>query len=163
MLYIATALSILWFVSLHFAERRHKDKYRWQDTAISKYIKHDRFLQAGFVSLGAGLVLMGLHFISVPYVFPLLLLAGIGALFVMLTETVIDNPVLHVVAAGLTYGLTLIGCVIAAWDSPFLLGFAAANIAYTAYGAIIEDETGDHERYVALGLLTWLGLAAFAL
>ena len=163
MIYITLSLTLLWVITLIYAQKKHKNKYAWQDTAISKYISHDRFLQLGFVSLALGLALAGFAFASTPYALPLFAISGIGALFVMLTETIIDNQRLHIVSAGIIYGLALIACVLVSWTHPFLLGVAVTNIIYVIFGAVVQDEVGDKERYSALGLITRFGLAAIIL
>ena len=156
MIYLSAALAIFWLGTLVHAQRHRRALFKWQDTAISKYISHDRTLQIGFVSLALSLLTIGIAFKSIDYVLPLFAVAAVGALFVMMTETVIDNQRLHILAAGTTYGAALVGAVLISLTNQFLLGLAVANILYAAYGAIVQDEVGDAERYIALGITGWL-------
>lgn len=159
MIYLSVALSLLWVATLIHAQRHHKNKYKWQDTAISKYITHDRTLQIGFISLSFALVAAGLHFGGIPLW--LFSLSGVGAWGVMMTMDNINGKP-HVFAAITTYVAALAACALAA-DNGVLLGLAIGNILYSFFAVLIQDEIGDAERYISLGLISWLGLASFLL
>lgn len=160
MLISTLVLCLVWVISLIHAQKHHKDKYKWEDTVISKYIKHDKFLQFGFVALGVQLALAGVHFKEIQYVLPLFVASGIGAIFVMLTETIISNKRLHILSAGACYGFALIACILAS-SNPILLGIAIGNVIYVIFGHFLRDEVGDKERYTALGLITWFQAAIY--
>ena len=151
MIYISTALAVFWLGTLVHAQRHRRSLHRWQDTAISAYIKHDRTLQLGFIALAASLICAGLHFGGL--VQWLFVASGIGAFGVMATMHKINGR-LHVLAALTTY-LAVLGAAVIA-SSGVLLGLAIGNALYAGFAVLIQDEIGDAERYIALGLISWL-------
>ena len=164
MILITSCMCVLiWFFTLLHAQKHHNNKYRWQDTVISKYITHDKTLQIGFVILALGFFLASGYFRHDMAALIIFIIAGVGALFVMFTETFINHQRLHIASAGLAYGGGLIGCILVSLNTPLLLGIAISNIIYVAIGTIIEDEVGDRERYTALGLIAWFCAALFYL
>ena len=154
---------LIWFFTLLHAQKHHNNKYRWQDTVISNYIQHDKTLQIGFILLGIGFFLGAYYFRESTPVLVTYIIAGIGACFVMFTETIIDHRRLHIISAGLAYGGGLIGAILVSLNYPLLLGIAISNVVYTVIGAIVKDEVGDRERYTALGIITWFIAALFYL
>lgn len=149
-------LVLAWIATLVHAQLHRKKLFKWQDSAISSFISVDRTLQVGFIFLGFGLLNLALLFKGIPLV--LFSAASVGAVGVMLTMNDINNR-LHKVCAVTAFLGALIGAVVVSVGNPFLLGIAVSNILYAIYGGLIQDEVGDLERYLSLGLVGWIGMA----
>lgn len=149
-------LTLLWVATLIHAQVHRKNLFKWQDTAISSYISVDRTLQVGFILLGFSLLNLAFLFNGISLV--LFSAASIGAVGVMLTMNDISSR-LHIMCAVVAFLGALVGAVVVSLNSPFLLGIAVSNILYAIYGGLIQDEVGDLERYLSLGLVGWMGMA----
>lgn len=156
MLQISLVLIFLWIISL-IHQQKTSDKYKWVDTPISNYIKHSRKLQFGFILLGLQFVFQGIFFYSFSQIQAYLFIqSGIGQLGVMLTKHEISSTP-HFIQAGLTYIGQFVACVIIGHlTNGILLGLQIQNILYQIFQVIIRDELGDVERYLALGIITWI-------
>ena len=150
-------LVLLWIATLIHAQVHRKNLFKWQDTAISSYISVDRTLQVGFIFLGFGLLNLALLFKGIPLV--LFSIASVGAVGVMLTMNDINSR-LHKVCAVAAFLGALVGAAVVSINNPFLLGVAVSNLLYAVYGGLIQDEVGDLERYLSLGLVGWIAMAS---
>lgn len=158
LLIIAFMLANLWAFSLVFAQKKNK-VLEWRDTAISDYIKHSSELQMGFGFLSLSFCLLALEFYG-QFAAWLFAASAAGSAGVALTRYKLSGwP--HIASAIITYAAAIGGALCV--SSGALYGIALANAFYAAAGRLLGDETGDYERYLAFGLIFWMGCAAWGI
>lgn len=158
-LIISLICVVLWAISLKYAEKRNKDLRHHKDV-ISDYIGGSKWLQYGFIFLTLGLIIFGV-LISHNAAAICFYIGALGAFMVSATRSFVDtkgthNDWLHIVAAGLAFAVTTLGCLIASFGvAPGLFGFALSIPIFSLLALDLRFDNGDKERIVAYPLVLW--------
>jgi hypothetical protein len=150
----------LWVASIVYAQNAQKAKYDRITDPLSDYLVDGPVIDGGFVCLALAMVCYAA--ITSPWAMVFYLISGVGALLVVATKTIYSgHKRLHNISAGMAYGGTGVGNIVASIHHPFLLGVAVTAPIVVGSLILMKVSTAAQERIVAIVMIGWFVAALF--